>query len=171
MSLSTVYNNIDSQVTKHRVKGNIALRRELGLGPFGQPEGFFVYGRGVNEIECACDLEIRRERVRDGLGVEREVLVCLGLQFICPRCSGGLYIRGSERAITVHWDQLTRSSVDGLYRPLVSVEGSFACDYSWNEINGIAAPAGTRARNACGFRGVLDRGRLHDHELRLVVAR
>lgn len=178
------------QIVGH--KAEVATRPELGMSPFNIPEGFFVYARGkqiggvtsAEEVEYACDLHLQKIE-KDGIIVDA---VCLGVQFMCPRCSMGLFIPATipqaqrqnmaaasskaapqisdnARPVYVHWDRMTQSQKDRKFRPLVTIEGAIACDYSMHEINGVAQPIGN-IQNRCGWVGILEEGRLYDHEKR-----
>jgi hypothetical protein len=179
MALNGVWGAKD-QIVTHDVDAEtgLATRRVLGMSPFNEPEGYFLYARGsrvdgikhLDEVEYACDLSLEKVE-KDGVMVGIRVL---GLQFMCPRCSMGLFvpsthnpgaqINGNGRNITVHWDQMRRAESDGKYRPAVSVEDPIACDYSWHEINGIPQPPSSHVISRCGWRGVLEEGRLYDHD-------
>lgn len=180
------FNSIDRQFVRHD-GSKVARRGELGHNFFGQPEGYYTYtppgGRGL-AIECAADLTFARvhpghKHAHRGARLDamsNEVLVLTGVQFICPRCKGGCYINCDEDASghavstgTVHWDDLKVAENDGLIRPTFTINEPFACDYGWGEVNGIVAPRdGTLSR--CGFRGVFEKGRLIDHQVRLYGA-
>lgn len=161
-----------SQLMAHRVTSSIATRPEFGMSPFNIPEGMFVYTkggrvegvRGAEEVEFTVDLELKKLTHR---GIDIGV-VLLGIQFMCPRCNMGLHVNSEEskapgaRKITVHWDKITPSQVDGKHRPLVSVEDALSCDYSWHEINGVLSPPNP-VHSKCGWRGMLEEGRMYDH--------
>ncbi len=163
------------QIVAH--KAEVATQPELGMSPFNIPEGYFVYAQGkrvkgirsVDEVEYACDLHLQKIE-KDG---EITGIVVLGMQFMCPRCSMGLFIpsalhpgssdSGHARPMEVHWDKMTQAESDKKFRPTVSIEGPIACDYSWHEIDGIPCPP-TAIRVPCGWVGVLEEGRLYDHD-------
>jgi len=150
--------------TKKRVK----RPKELGLNAFGAPEAMLLYGKDRTvELEFACDLTVTR-LVEDG----HDMLVCAGLQLLCPKCKSPINIRGhgipGGRPIHVHWDQMRRSNVDGLWRPSATVEGTFGCDYYESEIVGQKQSRASKVSMPCGWRGGIDRGRIFDHSISVV---
>ena len=138
----------------------------LGLNEFGRPTCMFVYGKDrTTEKEFEADLDMQRQQDKK-LGTDEMHVV--GMQMLCPKCGSPLYIRGGNlpggHEITVHWDSLTRSNVDGKYRPLVTVEGTFGCDYSDAEISGISASRNANVIMRCNWKGGIYRGKCFDHQ-------
>lgn len=160
--LSTVW-SFEKQFMPHNSRAKDALTKgELGVNPFGKPEGFFVYGRAPNDYIVAVDLDV--ERRKDENGNTREHVV--GINLLCPRCGSSCYVHGpghpNGREIIIHWDRMELSEVDLKKRPPITVVGPIACDYSWEEINGIVSP---RRVSKCAWRGVIELGRAHEARL------
>lgn len=166
MALNPTWGSMDAQFQRYRPR--VATRQQLGLNPMGAPEGYYVYGKGDQLVEYTCDIEM----MRTGETLAEKARI-LGLQLLCPRCSGPMHIRGPHlpggREIIVHWDKMTASTQEpGVVRPLVTVVGAFSCDYLDSETNGIVAPKHAQIRTGkCGWRGSLDTGRLYDDPLQI----
>jgi hypothetical protein len=160
--LSTVW-SYEKQFMPHNPKAKALMTKgQLGLNPFGKPEGFFVFGKAPNDYIVAVDLDLQKEKLDDG----REVDVVVGLNMLCPRCGSSCYVHGPKhpngREIIVHWDKMQLSEVDLKMRPPVTIVGPIACDYSWEEINGIVSP---RRVSKCAWRGQIDMGRAYEVQL------
>jgi len=137
----------------------------LGLNEFGRPTGMFVYGSDrTTEKEFEVDLDLQEITLPNG----KQEIHAVGMQLLCPKCGSPLYIRGKDlpggHEIIVHWNQLTRSNIDGKYRPLVTVEGTFGCDYSDAEITGIRGSRNANVIMRCNWKGGVYRGRCFDHQ-------
>ena len=139
----------------------------MATNAWGRPEGFFTYGSDrTTELEFACDIDMTKLKNSAG---EMEY-VATGLHALCPKCGSALYVKGKGipggREIVVHWEKMTRSNVDGKYRPLISVDGHIGCDYLQSEITGInESRSGANIINKCGWRGGIINGRCFDHTL------
>ena len=141
--------------------------RVLGLNEFGRPTATFVYGNDrTTEKEYECDIDLQKMK---------DEIMCVGVQMLCPKCGSPLYVRGkgleNGHEIFVHWEKMTRSMVDGKYRPLITIEGTFGCDYSDAEINGISNSRNSHVLMRCNWRGGIYMGRCFDHAPRIVGAK
>ena len=94
--------------------------------------------------------------------------VVIGVQLLCPRCCMACYIpsldhpaaKTTKRQVIVHWDRPLRSTVDGKWRPTLTIVGDpLVCDYLNSEITGISSTSGMR----CGWKGIIENGRAYDH--------
>jgi hypothetical protein len=92
----------------------------------------------------------------------------IGVQYLCPRCMMPCYVpsthhpasKSTHREIVVHWDKPLQSTVDGKYRPTLTIVGDvLVCDYLNSEIIGISSSSGMR----CGWKGFIEDGRAIDH--------
>lgn len=87
---------------------------------------------------------------------------CVGMHLICPNPSCGMSLfvdcKRGMHTVYIHWDDMRRGP-DGYYRPTVTVDRPFTCDYSYPEINGIASPR-SAIINKCGWRVRVAQGRL-----------
>lgn len=143
--------------------GSLAISAKTGL-----PEGIFVHGSDRTvEREFSVDIHCRlRADVGPAVAVAAEGLLVEAVQFLCPRCGNGLRVEGATlggdgRPITVHWDRLMRSSIDGKFRPPITIEGTLRCEYLDSEISGVPQPGGGSGK--CGWRGGIYLGRCLDH--------
>jgi len=156
----------DGRLVDGTNRSHIEIAKQIGLNEFGRPEAMFVYGNDrSSQTEHACDLDV--QELRNGSGnVE---IVCAGVQLLCPRCGSPLYVKGralgGNNEVHVHWDKIVRSNVDGKIRPTLSVEGTFGCDYSDQEISGVIAARDARVQMRCGWRGGITSGRCLDHQI------
>jgi len=183
------FQSIDTQFVKHDVKkpththaGTSAMQRRmidaesmealtpegkvLGMNEFGRPTAMFLYGKDrTTEKEFECDIDLQK------LGDE---VHCVGAQLLCPKCSAALYVRGegleNGHEIVVHWNNMTRSTVDGKYRPLITIDGVIGCDYSDAELSGIKASRNSHVVMRCNWKGGIYRGRCFDHTPQIVKA-
>ena len=182
------FQNIDQQFVKHDPKkpthtgSQSAMQKRMidaesmealtpngkvmGLNEFGRPTAMFVYGRDrTTEREFEVDLDLQK------LGNEVE---CVGAQMLCPKCGSGLYVRGKNlpdgHDITVHWNNMTRSGVDGKYRPLITIDGVIGCDYSDAEISGVKNSRASNVLMRCNWKGGVYRGRCFDHTPQIIKA-
>lgn len=140
--------------------------RVLGMNEFGRPTAMFVYGKDrTTEKEFEVDLDLTK------VGDE---IHCVGVQMLCPKCGAGLYVRGESlpdgKEIVIHWNNLTRSNVDGKYRPLVTIDGVIGCDYSDAEVSGIKASRNSHVLMRCNWKGGVYRGRCFDHTPQIIKA-
>jgi hypothetical protein len=138
----------------------------LGLNEFGRPTAMFLYGNDrTTEKEFECDLYMAK------VGAEVQ---CVGAQLLCPKCGAGLYVRGASlpdgHEIVVHWNNMTRSGVDGKYRPLITIDGVIGCDYSDAELSGIKASRSSHVVMRCNWKGGVYRGRCRDHTPQIIKA-
>ena len=142
----------------------------MGTNAWGRPEALFVYGNDrTTQREYACDVDMKKLTNDQG----EPVILITGLHILCPKCGSPIYVKGSGipggREIVVHWDKMTRSNVDGKYRPLLSIDGHIGCDYLHSEITGInESRSGANLINKCGWRGGIIKGRCFDHSFDLV---
>lgn len=168
------FSTIEKQSIAHRPQ--IAKAGTFGVNHFGQPEGYCVYNSPIGLVECTVDLTLARVRPDDPRakhGVKLDALrddlvICTGVQFMCPKCGGGCYINGDADAvkdgargvytIIIHWDDLRKAENDQQIRPTFTVLEPVGCDYSWSEVNGIVAPR-NGVLNRCGFRSMFEKGR------------
>ena len=161
MAMSTGWTAAE-QFKKHTPKAPKVIPgvRELGLNRWGGLEGFLLYGRKGQDVEYAIDIDIQQIPTPDG----KKTLV-VGAIILCPRCGQSCYIpgpgsmRADARQFHIHYDKMEQSPVDAKWRPKFTIEGAFACDYFMSEVNGIVAP---RMVDPCGFRGVIEMGRMYD---------
>lgn len=171
--------NYSNQFKKHEVgKSRQRKKGQMAFNEFGRPEGIFVYGNDrTTQTEFTIDIDLKKVRKdqpvagRMGLYQPADYNVdVVSIQFLCPKCHSPLFIYGPNmpdgKDITIHWDKMTPSNNDGLFRPLVTVNGLFACDYFDSEINETKAANGIVMK--CGFRGGMHLGRVFDHESRIL---
>ncbi len=160
--------SLDKQIKKHDVsKQAIAQKGQLATNHFGRPEGLFFYGTDqTSQWECSVDLDLQKMNVGTAEKPKMEVQV-VGMQMLCPRCSSPLYIKGKMipggREIVVHWDKIMRAEADGLFRPLISVDGPVGCDYYDSEISNIGKASASDVIMRCGWRGGIINGHCFDH--------
>jgi hypothetical protein len=139
----------------------------LGMNEFGRPTAMFVYGNDrTTENEYEADVDMHKVE-RNGV----MVIEVVGMQLLCPKCASPIYIRGGGldggHDITIHFDQMVRSNVDGKYRPLVTVDGTFGCDYSDAEVSGVTKSRASHVLMRCNWRGGIYKGRCLDHSIGL----
>ncbi len=183
-----------AQYGKHEIKAGVAVKPEMGVNEFsGEPEALLMFNPGTlrghagqagirpGDIELTGDIMLHPTEYKPGDEVptdafwyNRKLYVVAGLRMLCPICGMSLLIQGrvnpkgndtgSGRQIIVHWDKMTQSTVDGKYRPLVTVDGSpSVCDYLNKEI-GLGQEHGV-----CGFRFSIEMGRIYRNDGRIVV--
>ena len=142
----------------------------MDVDRYGRPFVFYTYGKDNGSTEeHAAEVDIKKV-VEDG----NESLIYLGLQILCPKCSAPLYIKdpsmpGGKNAIHVHWDKMTKSTVDGMVRPLVTVDGTFKCDYSDRDWSGQKSTEGSAVHLPCGWEGGIYMGKMMDHTPQKIV--
>lgn len=160
--------SLDKQIKKHDpTKQSIAQQGQLATNHFGRPEGLFFYGSDkTSQWECSVDLDLRKVNIGTNEKPNFEVQV-VGMQMLCPRCSSPLYIKGKMlpggREIVVHWDKIMKAEADGLFRPLISVDGPVGCDYYDSEISNIGKASASDVIMRCGWRGGIINGHCFDH--------
>jgi hypothetical protein len=160
---------LKDQIIKHdpSKQKKQAVKGTLATNPFGRPEGIFFYGSDqTSQLEFAVDLDL--QRINKGTEEKPEFIVeTIGMQMLCPRCSSPLYIKGrtlpNGREIVVHWDKIIQAESDGLFRPLVSVDGPVGCDYFDSEISDIGKASASNVVMRCGWRGGIINGHCFDH--------
>ena len=145
-------------------------QKVLGLNSFGRPEGLVVYGNDpTTQLEFAVDLDLKK--VTDPVSGQ-EVIDVVGMQMLCPKCQHAIYLRGkglpNGQEIVAHWDEMTQSGADGKWRPLVSVDGWFGCDYTDAEISGVSKSRASHVVAKCNWKGGVHRGVCRDHTIQLV---
>lgn len=178
------FEKIDTQFKKHDVKKDYnqgmqsrlvdssnmeALTpngRVLGLNEFGRPTAFFVYGNDrTTQQEYECDIDLSDQAGQ---------LECVGVQLLCPKCGSPLYVRGANlpngHNIDIHWNNMTRSSVDGKFRPTLTIEGTFGCDYSDAEISGVRNSRNSNVLMRCNWKGGIYKGQCFDHTPKIYKA-
>lgn len=169
------------QFAKHEAgKSKQVQRGNLAFNDFGRPEAMFIYGNDrTTALEITVDIDMA-ETVKAGatpnrsgvyLPKDKEVDI-VGANLLCPKCHSPLYIKGKNvpdgREIVIHWDKLVQSANDGLYRPLISIDGLLKCDYYDHEIVGGGAETGAAKKGVsmrCGWQGGIMDGRAFDHSL------
>jgi hypothetical protein len=159
---------VKDQIKKHDPSRQaIKQKGTLATNPFGRPEGIFFYGSDqTSQLEFSVDLDLQKRNI--GTEEKPNVIVeTVGMQMLCPRCSSPLYIKGkglpNGREIVIHWDKIVQSECDGLFRPLVSVDGPIGCDYFDSEISDIGKASASNVVMRCGWRGGLINGHCFDH--------
>jgi hypothetical protein len=159
---------LKDQVVKHDPKKQaIKQKGTLATNPFGRPEGIFFYGSDqTSQLEFSVDLDLQKIN-RGTEDKPNMVIETMGMQMLCPRCSSPLYIKGkglpNGHEIVVHWDKIIQSECDGLFRPLVSVDGPVGCDYFDSEISDIGKASASSVVMRCGWRGGIINGHCFDH--------
>jgi len=153
-----------SNLNQHDLAAMMPDSKVLGLNELGRPTALFVYGNDrTTEREFEVDLDLQQTQRADG----ESVIECVGMQLLCPKCGSPMYIKGAGldggHEIFIHWDKMTRSNVDRKWRPLVSVDGTFGCDYSDAEIVGVRASKASHVVMRCNWRGGVMEGRCFDH--------
>ena len=179
--------NTQAQFRKDRLtQAHLAYRTQrkmLGVHPqTGKPQAFYVWRKGTSAspqtLEMTADLDLDERLAPTGDEVMPENAFCLdshpgkifvpvGALVVCPRCGSSNYLRGVERGgrfvIHPHWDGLEASEIEGgnVYRPKLSIlGGSFSCDMSWHEVNGVVQPKTSNVLNRCGFKCEILEGQL-----------
>ena len=147
---------------------------QMDVDNYGRPFVYYTYGKDNGAVEeHAAEVDIKKVVDKEG----NQTLLYLGLQILCPRCSAPLYIKdpsmpGGKNAIHVHWDKMTRATTDGMYRPLVTVDGTFKCVYSDRDWSEIKATEGSNVHTNCGWQGGIYMGKMMDHTPnKIVIAR
>lgn len=162
---------LKDQIVKHDLskaaKNPNAKKGVLATNHFGRPEGLFFYGSDqTSQLECAVDLDLQKINV-GSQEAPNEIVVCVGMQMLCPRCGSPLYIRGQfdpqGHEIVVHWDKIIQSECDGLFRPLISIDGTVGCDYYDSEITDMGKASASNVIMRCGWRGGIINGHCLDH--------
>lgn len=160
--------SLNKQIAKHDPKKQ-ALKQQgqLATNHFGRPEGLFFYGSDkTSQWECSVDLDLKKVNIGTEQAPNHEVQV-VGMQMLCPRCSSPLYIKGKGlpggREIVIHWDKIMQAEADGLFRPLVSIDGPVGCDYFDSEMSDIGKASASNVIMRCGWRGGIINGHCFDH--------
>ena len=168
------------QFDKHEAgKSKQVQRGQLAFNSFGRPEAMFVYGNDrTTEKEFTVDIDMAQvlkegatPSGRGGVYQPKDYNVdIVGAQFLCPKCYSPLYVRGkgleNGKEIHVLWSNMVRSNNDGLFRPLIEVDGVLKCDYYDHEIieGGAATKSTTGISMRCGWMGGIIGGRCLDHK-------
>lgn len=159
-----------SGMSRENIAAMIPGAKVLGLNEMGRPTAYFVYGNDrTTEREFEADIDLTK--VMEG---NQEVIKCVGMQLLCPKCGSPLYVRGegldNGKQIIIHWDKMVQSNVDKKYRPIVTVVGDFQCDYSDAEITGVAKSRASNVIMRCNWRGGIIEGRCFDHTPTIIGA-
>lgn len=181
----TDYTKFENQYQKHDARSSHQNRKgQMAVNDFGRPEAMFVYGKAQDAAptEFTVDIDMAEVRVdqisngRDGMYQPAHYNVdIVGAQFLCPRCHSALYVKGKNmpdgKEIVVHWDEMVQSENDGLFRPLISVDGVLKCDYYGHEIIGSGTGGGQSEGMSmrCGWQGGVIRGKMFDHANGLIL--
>lgn len=158
---------LKDQFKKHDpTKQAQAQKGRIATNHFGRPEGMVLYGSDqTSQLEFAVDLDFQQVNV--GTPDKPNILTTVaGMQMLCPRCGSPLYIKGlvmGGREIVVHWDKLIQSEIDGLFRPLVSIDGPVGCDYYDSEMTEMGKASASSIILRCGWRGGIINGHCFDH--------
>lgn len=158
---------LKDQFKKHDpIKQATMQKGRLATNHFGRPEGLVLYGSDqTSQLEFAVDLDF--QQVNIGTVEKPNVIITVaGMQMLCPRCGSPLYIKGlmlGGREIVVHWDKILQSETDGLFRPLVSIDGPVGCDYYDSEMDDIGKASASSVIMRCGWRGGIINGHCFDH--------
>ncbi len=158
---------LKDQFKKHDPTKQAQMQRgRLATNHFGRPEGMVLYGSDqTSQLEFAVDLDFQQVNV--GSPDKPNIITAVaGMQMLCPRCGSPLYIKGlmlGGREIVVHWDKLIQSETDGLFRPLVSIDGPVGCDYYDSEMDDVGKASASQVIMRCGWRGGIINGHCFDH--------